>query len=92
MTEVRDEFWALLARLPETESEFEAQRATLRQWRADPRFEAYWKTIDSLLDTDFEHVRTMAALSAQFPLEDYDYDALRVMDEADMEETRRQWQ
>ena len=35
---VRDEFWAELARVPQTECAFEAQSAIFRDWRADPRF------------------------------------------------------
>jgi hypothetical protein len=89
---VRDEFWAEAVKMPETEEALERQRAVFRKWRSDPRFEVYWSTIDHMLERTFEQIRSWAAIAAQFPLEDYDYDALRAMDEADMEDARRRWQ
>ncbi|HET6572833.1 MAG TPA: hypothetical protein VFG68_04465 [Fimbriiglobus sp.] len=58
--EVRDQFYAELARAPETAEAFAAQQATYRRWRADPRFEAYWPTLDHLLARDFASARRQA--------------------------------
>lgn len=58
--EVRDQFYAELARVPDTEEGFDAQMVTYRQWRADPRFEAYWPTLDRLLGRDFASARQQA--------------------------------
>lgn len=87
--EVRDEFYAEAARLPESEEAFEAQKALFRNWRSDPRFEPYWSVLDALLARSFEQVRTWAAIAAQFPLEDYDYDALGDQNACDLEDARR---
>jgi hypothetical protein len=88
---VRDEFWAEAARLPETQEAFEAQRATFRTWRNDPRFEPYWPLLDELSARAFDHARKWAAIQAQLPLDDYDYDAIRHQDACDMEDARRRW-
>jgi hypothetical protein len=77
LPEVRDEFYAEAARFPESEEAFEAQKAIFRNWRGDPRFEPYWSVLDHLLTRSFEHMRKWAAVTAQLPLEDYDYDAWR---------------
>jgi hypothetical protein len=82
--EVRDEFYAELARLPETEEAFEAQRAIFRQWRTDPRFEVYWAVLDQALTRSFEHVRKWAEAVAALPeLEGYDFDAYKRQREYD---------
>jgi hypothetical protein len=88
---VRDAFWAEVARLPEDESAFESQRATFHAWRADPRFEAYWPLLDECLARTFDHVRKWAAIQAQLPIEEYDYDAIRAQNACDTEEARRRW-
>jgi hypothetical protein len=74
--EVRAEFCAEAARFPKTEDDFEAQKAVFRKWRGDPVFEPYWSVLDALLRRTFEQVQKWAAIQAQLPLEDYDYQAL----------------
>src|SRR5580700_6901533 len=74
--QVRDEFWAEASRLPETEEALDAQKAVFRSWRCEARFEPYWATLDALLARDFATVRKWAAIHAQLPLDDYDYDAV----------------
>jgi hypothetical protein len=88
---VCNEFWAEAARVPESESAFESQRASFRAWRADPRFEPYWPLLDECLARTFDHVRKWAAIQAQLPLEDYDYDAIRDQDACDTEDARQRW-
>lgn len=88
---VRDQFYAELARVPDTEEAFDAQQATYRQWRADPRFEAYWPTLDHLLARDFASARRQAerwAAAEQAVRElreegSYDFDAWREQREFD---------
>lgn len=89
--EVRSEFYAEAARLPETEEAFEAQKAIFRTWRSDPRFEPYWSVLDALLNRSFDHVRKWAAIQAQLPLEDYDYETIRKQQACDLEDARRRW-
>lgn len=89
LPEVREEFYAEAARLPETEEAYTAQRAIFQNWRNDPRFEPYWFLLDRLQLRSFEQVRKWAAVVAHFPLEDYDYDALRDQSACDMEDARR---
>jgi hypothetical protein len=81
---VRDEFYAESARLPETEEAFEAQKGLFRSWRNEPRFEAYWSVLDSLLERSYDHVRKwIVAAEAVAQLEDYDFDAYRQQREYD---------
>jgi hypothetical protein len=89
--EVRDEFYAEAAQLPKTEEAFEAQKAIFRTWRSDPRFEPYWFVLDELLSRTFDHVRKWAAIQAQLPLEDYDYEAIKKQEACDLEDARRRW-
>ena len=89
--EVRNEFYAEAARLPETEEDFEAQKTLFREWRNDPRFEPYWPVLDALVNRKFEHVRKWAVIQAQLPLDDYDYDAIRDQEACDLEDARRRW-
>lgn len=88
--EVREEFYAETARLPETEEAFQAQKALFQQWRKDPRFEPYWSLLDQLLARSFAQVRKWAVIAAQFPLQDYDDNALRDQNACDLEDARRQ--
>jgi hypothetical protein len=81
---VRDEFWAEAARFPDTEETFEAQKTIFRRWRSDGRFEPYWFVLDELLNRTFDRARQWAALQAQLPLDDYDYDAIREQDACDL--------
>jgi hypothetical protein len=84
--EVRDEFWAEAARLPEDLEAFEAQKALFRAWRADPRFEPYWAVLDDLLGRPFEQVRKWAAAAqAAGALKDYDFEAWRRQREYDLQ-------
>lgn len=77
LPEVREEFYAEAARLPETEEGFQAQKAIFQNWRNDLRFEPYWLLLDQFLARSFEQVRQWAVVAAQFPLEDYDDEVLR---------------
>ena len=82
--EVRDEFYAEGARLPDTKEAYEAQRAIFRKWRSDPRFEVYWPLLDQMLARSFEHVRKWAeARAAVADLEGYDFDAYKRQREYD---------
>lgn len=89
--EVRREFYAEAARLPETEKDFEAQKVLFRRWRDDPRFQPYWSVLDALLIRSFDHVRKWAAIQAQLPLENYDYEAIEKQEACDLEDARRRW-
>lgn len=89
--EVRDQFYTEAVRLPETEEDFEAQKAIFRTWRSDPRFEPYWFVLDELLNRTFDHVRKWAALQAQLPLEDYDYESIQKQEQCDLADARRLW-
>ena len=81
-----DEFYAELARLPETAEAYEAQKAIFRQWRSDPRFEAYWQVLDHALVRSFEQVRKwIEARAALVDLEGYDFDAYRKQRECDQQ-------
>jgi hypothetical protein len=83
--EVRDEFWAEAARLPESPEALEAQKAKFRAWRADSRFEPYWPVLDDLLNRSFDHVRKWAAAAqAVRELKDYDFDAWRQLREYEL--------
>jgi len=81
---VSDEFYAELARLPETVEAYEAQKAIFRAWRSDPRFEPYWQVLDHALARTFEHVQKwIAARAALADLEGYDFDAYKELREYD---------
>jgi len=83
---VSDEFYAELARLPETLEAYEAQKAIFRQWRSDPRFEPYWQVLDHALVRTFEQVQKWVAAIAALPeLEGYDFDAYRKQRECDQQ-------
>jgi hypothetical protein len=90
LPETRDEFYAEAARSPETEAAFQNQKTLFRNWRNDPRFEPYWSILDLLLARSYEQVRKWAAVAAQLPLEDYDYNALREQGACDLEDAKRQ--
>jgi hypothetical protein len=82
--DVRDEFYAEAACLPESEEAFEKQKTLLRTWRNDPRFETYWPLLNQMLERSFEHVRKWAsAMAAVANLEGYDFDAYRKQREFD---------
>jgi hypothetical protein len=89
--EVRDQFWRESARLPESEVEFESQRAIFRIWRSDERFKPYFLLLDQLLTRSFEHVRERAQIQALLPLDNYDYKAGSDQDSCDVEDARRRW-
>jgi hypothetical protein len=57
------EFWAVASELPTNAAEFERQQEQFRRWRADPRFEAHWPTIDHLLSRDFEKLQKWAEVT-----------------------------
>lgn len=76
LPEVRDQFYAEAARLPQTQEDFDAQKEILRSWRSDSRFQTYWPLLDQLLARSFEHVQKWAAVTAAVGgLENYDFDA-----------------
>lgn len=82
--EVRDEFYAEGARLPETVEAYEAQKKIFCKWRTDPRFEVYWPLLDQMLARSFEHVKKWAAARAAVAdLEGYDFDAYKRLREYD---------
>ncbi len=86
---VRDAFWAELARVPETDSAFETQKVVLRAWRTDPCFEPYRPLLDECLARTFDQVRKWAAIQAQLPLHEFDYEAVRTQKTCDLEDARR---
>ena len=65
----REAFDQLLAQVPDSEAAWAARLATLRAWRADPRFEPYWPALDQMLTVDFPTFRRRAAAE---PAGDYD--------------------
>lgn len=83
----RDEFYAEVGRPPETEEAFTAQQERFRAWRADPRFEPFWPTLDHLLARDFETTRKWAAVHRAVQQADpdgYDYEAQADQDACDI--------
>jgi hypothetical protein len=70
----RQEFDRLVADVPQSETAWEARLETLRGWRADVRFEAYWPVIDQMLTVDFGSFQRRAA-ARPGGLEGYDFDA-----------------
>jgi len=58
--DVRAEFYAELARIPQTEEVLAARRETLNRWRTDPRFAVYWPQIEYLLPRGLDHYRKWA--------------------------------
>jgi hypothetical protein len=89
VADVRTDFYAEAGRFPKSEDDFEAQKELFRKWRDDPRFEPYWFVLDALLNRSFDQVRKWAGIQAQLPVENYDYDATRKQDEADLEDAHR---
>jgi hypothetical protein len=82
---VREAFYDLIGQVPQSEAAWAERQATLKSWRADPRFEPYWPTIDHILTDDFASFRRRAAaLKNVGPLEDYDYDAWRKQRDYDL--------
>lgn len=87
--DVRDEFYAEAARLPETAEALEAQKAIFRTWRNDPLFEPYWYVLDELLSRTLDHVRKWrAAAEAVRGLTDYDFEAWRKQREYDVKHAK----
>jgi hypothetical protein len=81
---IREEFYHVIGQVPESEAAWTERQATLRSWRADPRFEPYWPAIDQILADDFSSFRRRAAAMASVgPWEGYDYDAWREQREYD---------
>jgi hypothetical protein len=81
-----DLFWAFAAKLPSTEAEFAAQQQTFRAWRADPRYELHWPTIDLLLARDFASTQKWAVAQAaaqQLRDDGYDFEAWKEQREFD---------
>ena len=58
--DVRAAFYAELGRFPDTPETFSTQVETFQNWRADPRFRAYWPTLDRVLLRDFDTVQDQA--------------------------------
>jgi hypothetical protein len=85
----RNQFYQLIGQVPETEPAWTERQATLRGWRADPRFEPYWPSIDQMLTDDFASFRhRVGAMGAVGHLEGYDYDAWREQREHDRKHAR----
>jgi hypothetical protein len=83
---VRAEFWGGIEGIPDTAEEWAARQAKFRAWRADPRFMAYWPTLDHMLETDFASSQRWkeAEKAAQRLRESgYDFDAWREQREFD---------
>jgi hypothetical protein len=83
---VREEFYTVIGRVPDTEEEWAGRQAKFRAWRSDPRFAAYWPTLDHILESDFTAVRRWkeVAKAAQALRESgYDFDAWREQREFD---------
>ena len=85
----REEFYHLIGQVPESEAAWEQRQATLRAWRAQPRFEPFWPSINHMLADDFASFRRRAvamkeAAEAADALEDYDFDAWRKQREYDL--------
>lgn len=81
-----EEFWAYAGNLPTDEAEFAAQQEQFRRWRADPRYERYWPTLDWFLARDFEKTRKWAAVLAavrELGETGYDFDAWKEQREFD---------
>jgi hypothetical protein len=73
---VRETFYHLIGQILESEAAWTERQATLRNWRADPRFEPCRPSIDHVLADDFvSFQRRVATLKAVGPLGDCDYDA-----------------
>lgn len=58
--DIRTAFYAELGRFPESPDAFATQVQTFKAWRDDPRFRAYWPTLDHVLARDFDAVREQA--------------------------------
>jgi hypothetical protein len=85
---VRESFYNLIDRVPESEPAWAERQATLRTWRSDPRFQPYWPSINHMLTDDFPSFRRRAAsmkaaVLAARRLEGYDFDAWRQQREYD---------
>ncbi len=85
---IRDEFYATVARIPETESEWNTRCKTYQTWRDDSRFESFLPLIELLLSKDFASTRPWAAAAAAAQhLDGYDFDAWREQREFDRQQT-----
>jgi hypothetical protein len=84
----REEFYHLIGQVPESEAAWQERQATLRAWRAQPRFGPFWPSIDHMLADDFASCRRRAtamqgAMETAHLLEGYDFDAWREQREHD---------
>lgn len=81
-----DEFYTVVGRLPDSESDWADEQERLRAWRTNPRFERFWPMIDRLLALDFAATRPWAAAAqAVGELKTYDSDAWRKQREYDLQ-------
>lgn len=71
----RDEFYRLLAKIPQSEAAWAERQTTLAGWRSDLRFEPYWPTIEQMLTVDFPSFQRRAEVKPG--LDGYDFDAWR---------------
>ena len=83
---VREWYYHLIGQVPESEAAWQERQVTLRTWRSDSRFKAYWPSIDHMLSDNFVSFRhrVSAIKDAFVPLEDYDFDAWREQREYDL--------
>ena len=80
------EFYARAGHIPDSAAEWAEQHEMFRCWRADSRFEPYWKVLDGLLAKDFAATRPWAAAAraAQELRESgYDFEAWRAQRDYD---------
>src|SRR5262245_8533457 len=90
---VRQTFYDLAGRSPDSEAAWAERQDTLRTWRGDPRVEADWPTIDHMLADDFASFRRRNATMQQAresagDLEGYDFEACRQQREYDLKHAR----
>jgi hypothetical protein len=90
---VREQFYRHIGQVPDSDVAWAERQAALRTWRSDPRFEAYWPSIDQMLADDFAALRRRvaaceAARVAFADLDGCDFDAWREQREYDLKHAR----
>jgi hypothetical protein len=93
-SDAREVFYHLISQVPESEAAWEERQATLRAWRAQPRFRPFWTSIDHMLADDFAAFQRRAIAlkeareQAGSALEGYDFDAWRQQRDYDLKHAR----
>jgi hypothetical protein len=76
-----DLFYGLIGKIPESEADWAVRQDTLRQWRQDVFFQAYWNSIDHILTDTFEafrrRVAALKAIEEAGSLDDDNFDEVR---------------